>query len=163
MTAVSTGFTRSRGREVQFSLDIPLLFALEIRVVLASPLVRAFGYRFRLGLSRANSNRSAHCSSFCRPILIYRHGAAISPRRGWKRFCHLKSNPKKRKYFSHQSTYLYSGTDQHDQLPAVRAPWSGRGASSIFSWISHSTRRSAQGSAVTSALFALVPDLFLRR
>ena len=47
----SAGFTRSHGREVQFSLDIPLPVALEIHVVLATPLVRAFSYRFRLGLS----------------------------------------------------------------------------------------------------------------
>src|SRR5450755_2581930 len=45
------GFTRWRGREVQFKLDILLLVAPEIHVVLAAPLVRAFSHRSRLGLS----------------------------------------------------------------------------------------------------------------
>src|SRR5450631_1967306 len=45
------GFTRWRGREVQFKLDIPLLVAPEIHVVLATPLVRAFSHRSRLSLS----------------------------------------------------------------------------------------------------------------
>jgi hypothetical protein len=47
----STGFTRSREREVQFKLDMLPLVVLEIHVVLATPLVRAFSYRSRLGLS----------------------------------------------------------------------------------------------------------------
>src|SRR3954452_13829625 len=47
----STGFTRSRDREVQFELDMLPLVALEIHVVLATLLVRAFSYRFRLDLS----------------------------------------------------------------------------------------------------------------
>jgi hypothetical protein len=47
----STGFTRSRERKVQFKLDMLPLVAVEIHVVLATPLVRAFSYRSRLGLS----------------------------------------------------------------------------------------------------------------
>ena len=45
------GFTRWRGREVQFGLDILPHVAPEIHVLLASPLVRAFNHRYRLGLS----------------------------------------------------------------------------------------------------------------
>src|ERR1051325_11431005 len=45
------GFTRWQRRKVQYELDILPLVALEIHVLLASPLVRAFGHRFRLGLS----------------------------------------------------------------------------------------------------------------
>src|SRR4029077_12897118 len=44
------GFTRWRGREVQFSLDVLLPVAPEIHFLLASPLVRAFSHRSRLGL-----------------------------------------------------------------------------------------------------------------
>jgi len=47
----STGFTRSRDREVQLELDMLPLVAFEIHVLLATLLVRAFNYRFRLGLS----------------------------------------------------------------------------------------------------------------
>ena len=47
----SAGFTRQCGRKVQFGLDMLLLVALEIHVVLATPLVRAFDHRSRLGLS----------------------------------------------------------------------------------------------------------------
>lgn len=47
----STGFTRSREREVQLELDILSLVALEIHVLLATVLVRAFSRRSRLGLS----------------------------------------------------------------------------------------------------------------
>src|SRR6266567_3824701 len=46
-----TGFTRLLGREVQFLLDVLPLVALEIHVLLAAPLVRAFNHRSRLGLS----------------------------------------------------------------------------------------------------------------
>jgi hypothetical protein len=45
------GFTRWHGREVQFNLNILLPVAPEIHVLLASPLVRAFNHRSRLGLS----------------------------------------------------------------------------------------------------------------
>src|SRR5258705_553966 len=45
------GFTRRRRREVQSQLDIQPLVALEIHVLFASPLVRAFNHRFRFGLS----------------------------------------------------------------------------------------------------------------
>src|SRR5258705_2988741 len=45
------GFTRWRGREVQFALNVLLHVAPETHVLLASPLVRAFNHRFRLGLS----------------------------------------------------------------------------------------------------------------
>jgi len=45
------GFTRWRDRKVQFDLNVLLHFAPEIHVLLASPLVRAFNPRFRLGLS----------------------------------------------------------------------------------------------------------------
>jgi hypothetical protein len=45
------GFTRWRGREVQFSLDVLLRVALKIHVLLTAPLVRAFSHRSRLGLS----------------------------------------------------------------------------------------------------------------
>src|SRR5690348_17794870 len=47
----SAGFTHQCRRKVQFSLDMLLLVALEIHVVLTTPLVRAFGHRSRLGLS----------------------------------------------------------------------------------------------------------------
>ena len=46
------GFTRRRRREVQSQLDIQPLVALEVHVLLATSLVRAFSPRFRLGLSR---------------------------------------------------------------------------------------------------------------
>src|SRR5271156_1608758 len=46
-----TGFTRLLGREVQFLLDVLPLVALEIHVLLASPLVQVFNHRSRLGLS----------------------------------------------------------------------------------------------------------------
>jgi hypothetical protein len=49
--ACSPGFTRWQNREVQFDLNILLHIAPEIHVLLASPLVRAFNHRFRLGLS----------------------------------------------------------------------------------------------------------------
>ena len=45
------GFTRRLGMEVQFPLDILPPVAPEIHVLLASPLVRAFEHRSRLGLS----------------------------------------------------------------------------------------------------------------
>src|ERR1700737_906121 len=45
------GFTRRRRLKVQPPLDVQPLVALEIHVLLASPLVRAFSHRFRLGLS----------------------------------------------------------------------------------------------------------------
>src|SRR5258708_39881623 len=45
------GFTRWRGREVQFALNVLLHVAPETHVLLASPLVRAFNHRFRLDLS----------------------------------------------------------------------------------------------------------------
>src|SRR4051794_9959478 len=45
------GFTRWQRREVQFKLDILSLVALEIHVLFATPLVRAFSYRFLFGLS----------------------------------------------------------------------------------------------------------------
>jgi hypothetical protein len=45
------GFTRWRRREVQFSLNVLLHIASETHVLLASPLVRAFNHRSRLGLS----------------------------------------------------------------------------------------------------------------
>jgi len=48
-----SGFTRQHRREVQFKLDVLLLVVLEIHGLFASPLVRAFGHRFRLGLSIA--------------------------------------------------------------------------------------------------------------
>src|SRR5271154_6280009 len=47
----SRGFTRRRGREVQFFLNILLHVAPEIHVLIDSPLVRAFNHRSRLGLS----------------------------------------------------------------------------------------------------------------
>ncbi|MFZ3332432.1 MAG: hypothetical protein WA197_17490, partial [Candidatus Acidiferrales bacterium] len=43
-----TGFTRLLGREVQSLLDVLPLVALEIHVLLASPLVRVFHHRSRL-------------------------------------------------------------------------------------------------------------------
>src|SRR5713226_1479095 len=45
------GFTRRRRWEVQSQLDVQPLVALEIHVLLASPLVQAFSHRFRFGLS----------------------------------------------------------------------------------------------------------------
>jgi hypothetical protein len=45
------GITRWRGREVQSGLSMLLHFAPETHVLLASPLVRAFNHRSRLGLS----------------------------------------------------------------------------------------------------------------
>src|SRR5712672_2271943 len=45
------GFTRRCRREVQSQLDVQPLVALEIHVLLASPLVWAFSHRSRLGLS----------------------------------------------------------------------------------------------------------------
>src|SRR3977135_2713057 len=45
------GFTRRRRGEVQSQLDVQPLVALEIHVLLASPLVRAFSDRSRFGLS----------------------------------------------------------------------------------------------------------------
>ena len=45
------GFTRWRRGKVQFPLDILPHFAVEIHVLLASPLVRAFNHRSRLSLS----------------------------------------------------------------------------------------------------------------
>src|SRR4029077_15561488 len=45
------GFTRRRRGEVQSQLDVQPLVALEIHVLLATPLVRAFSPRSRLGLS----------------------------------------------------------------------------------------------------------------
>jgi hypothetical protein len=45
------GFTRWRGREVQFVLNVLLHVAPETHVLLVSPLVRAFNHHFRLGLS----------------------------------------------------------------------------------------------------------------
>src|SRR5258708_32262004 len=56
-----TGFTRLLGWEVQFLLDVLPLGALEIHVLLASPLVRAFNHRSRLGLSVGSTFR--HCSA----------------------------------------------------------------------------------------------------
>jgi len=46
-----TGFTRGRRREVQFLLDVLPLVVPEMHLLLASPLVRAFDHRSRLGLS----------------------------------------------------------------------------------------------------------------
>ena len=46
-----TGFTRGLGWKVQFLLDVLPLVALEIHVLLASPLVRVFNHRSRFGLS----------------------------------------------------------------------------------------------------------------
>ena len=45
------GFTRWRRGKVQFPLDILPHFAVEIHVLLASPLVQAFSHRSRLSLS----------------------------------------------------------------------------------------------------------------
>src|SRR5215472_2586545 len=45
------GFTRGRGREVQFRLDVLPLVVPDMHLLLASPLVRAFDHRSRLGLS----------------------------------------------------------------------------------------------------------------
>ena len=45
------GFTRRRRWKVQSQLDVQPLVALEIHVLLATPLVRAFSHRSRLGLS----------------------------------------------------------------------------------------------------------------
>src|ERR1039457_509597 len=59
------GFTRWRGREVQFKLDILLLVAPEIHVVLATPLVRTFSHRFRLGLSVDSAFRHWSASLAC--------------------------------------------------------------------------------------------------
>src|SRR5206468_3491772 len=53
----SAGFTRQCGRKVQFRLDMLLRVALEIHVVLATPLVRAFDHRSRLGLSVGSAFR----------------------------------------------------------------------------------------------------------
>ena len=47
----SPGFTRWRRGKVQFPLDILPHVAVEIHVLLTSPLVRAFNHRSRLGLS----------------------------------------------------------------------------------------------------------------
>ena len=55
------GFTRWRGREVQFGLNILLHFAPETHVLLAAPLVRAFDHRFRLGLSVDSAFRHSEC------------------------------------------------------------------------------------------------------
>jgi hypothetical protein len=41
------GFTRRRRREIQSQLDIQPLVAFEVHALLASPLVWAFGHRFR--------------------------------------------------------------------------------------------------------------------
>src|SRR5215467_12839420 len=45
------GFTRGLRWEVQFLLDVLPLVVPEVHVLLASPLVRAFDHRSRLGLS----------------------------------------------------------------------------------------------------------------
>src|SRR5467141_384134 len=45
------GFNRRRRCEVKTQLDVQPLVAFEIHVLLASPLVRAFSHRSRLGLS----------------------------------------------------------------------------------------------------------------
>src|SRR6266403_3117297 len=45
------GFTRRRRWKVQSQLDVQPLVALEIHVLLATPLVRAFSHRSRFGLS----------------------------------------------------------------------------------------------------------------
>ena len=47
------GFTRGRGREVQFELDLLPPVVLETHGLLTAPLVRAFSHRSRLGLSIA--------------------------------------------------------------------------------------------------------------
>src|SRR5258708_22098860 len=52
-----TGFTRGLGWKVQFLLDVLPLVALEIHVLLASPLVRVFDHRSRLGLSVGSAFR----------------------------------------------------------------------------------------------------------
>jgi hypothetical protein len=56
------GFTRRRRREVQSQLDIQPLVALEVHVLLATSLVRAFSPRFRLGLSVCSTFRSRSAS-----------------------------------------------------------------------------------------------------
>ena len=59
------GFTRWRGREVQFGLDVLLPVAPETYVLLTSPLVRAFSHRFRrrLSVDSAFRHRSASLAS----------------------------------------------------------------------------------------------------
>src|ERR1700687_1893907 len=51
------GFTRRRRWEVQAQLDVQPLVALEVHVLLASPLVQAFSHRFRFGLSVVSAFR----------------------------------------------------------------------------------------------------------
>src|SRR5260370_22291453 len=56
------GFTRWRGKEVQFGLDILLPVAPETHVLFTAPLVRAFSHRVRLGLSVDSASRHQSAS-----------------------------------------------------------------------------------------------------
>jgi hypothetical protein len=67
-----TGFTRGLGWKVQFLLDVLPLVVPEVHVLLASPLVRAFDPRFRLGLSVDSAFRLLEClTSFADDVIYY--------------------------------------------------------------------------------------------
>jgi hypothetical protein len=66
-----TGFTRGLRRKVQFLLDVLPLVVPELHVLLASPLVRAFDPRFRLGLSVGSTFRLLECLTSLADDTIY--------------------------------------------------------------------------------------------
>jgi len=65
------GFTRWRGREVQFSLGVLPPVVPEVHVLLASPLVQAFSHRSRLGLSVDSAFRLLECLTSLADFTIY--------------------------------------------------------------------------------------------
>ena len=67
-----TGFTRRLRGKVQFLLDVLPLVVPEVHVLLASPLVRAFDPRSRLGLSVDSTFRPLEClTSFADDMIYY--------------------------------------------------------------------------------------------
>jgi hypothetical protein len=69
--ACLTGFTLGLGMEVQFHLDVLPPVAPEIHGLLASPLVRAFGHRSRLGLSVDSAFRQSECLTSLADDMVY--------------------------------------------------------------------------------------------
>ena len=66
-----TGFTRGPSREVQFLLDVLPLVVPDMHLLLASPLVRAFDPRSRLGLSVNSAFRLLECLTSLADDRIY--------------------------------------------------------------------------------------------
>ena len=65
------GFTRGRGREVQFKLDILPPVVLETHGLITAPFVRAFSHRSRLGLSVDSAFRHLECLTSLADVMTY--------------------------------------------------------------------------------------------